>query len=124
MMNITLKGLHMPLTDALKNYSNEKIESIEKFVLPNAYVHLEIGKPSAHHKGGPDVFHAEITVDSNGQNYFVEIAESDMYTAIDRAVTEMVEMIKQGRGKRHTMARKGRILLKELMRKGFYGWNK
>ncbi len=124
MMNITLKGLHMPLTDAVKQYSNEKLQSLEKFVHQNAYVHLEVGKPSTHHKGGPDVFLAEITVDSNGQNYFVEITESEAYTAIDRAVNEMLEMIKQGRGKRHTMARKGRMMLKELMRKGFYGWNK
>ncbi len=124
MMNITLKGLHMPLTDALKQYSHEKLESLEKFVHANAYVHLEIGKPSNHHKGGPDTFVAEITIDSNGHNYFVEVSESDLYTAIDRAVAEMLEMIKQGKGKRHTMARKGRMMLKELMRKGFYGWNK
>ncbi len=123
MMNITLKGLHIPLTDALKQYSNDKLQSLEKFIHQNAYVHLEIGKPSSHHKGGPDVFLAEITIDSNGQNYFVAVSESDLYVAIDRATAEMLEMIKQGRGKRHTLARKGRIMLKELMRKGFYGWN-
>lgn len=121
MMNITLKGLHMPLTDALKQYSHDKLQSLEKFIHENAYVHLEIGKPSKHHKGGPDAFHAEITVDSNGHNYFVQVLESDLYVAIDRATSEMLEMIKQGRGKRHTLIRKGRVALKELLRKGFYG---
>ena len=60
MMNITLKGLHMPLTESLKQYSYDKLEALEKFVHTNAYVHLEIGKPSKHHKGGPENFLAEI----------------------------------------------------------------
>jgi ribosomal subunit interface protein len=124
MMNITLKGLHIPLTDALKEYSNDKLQLLEKFIHQNSYVHLDIGKPSNHHKGGPDVFLAELTVDSNGHNYFAGASESDLYVAIDRAVAEMLEMIKQGRGKRHTLAKKGRIMLKQLMKKGFYGWNK
>jgi ribosomal subunit interface protein len=124
MMNITLKGLHMPLTDALKQYSHDKLQSLEKFIHQNALVHVEIGKPSKHHKAGPDVFHAEITIDSNGHNYFVQITDADLYVAIDRATTEILEMIKQGRGKRQTLIRKGRMALKELARKGFYGWNK
>ena len=114
----------MPLTEAITDYSHTKLQSLEKFVHEHAYVHLEIGKPSHHHKGGPEAFQAEITIDSNGHNYFVQILDSDLYVAIDRAVAEMLEMIKQGKGKRHTLARKGRMMLKELMRKGFYGWNK
>ncbi len=121
MMNITLKGLRMPLTDALTQYSNEKLGSLEKFIHEDAYVHLEIGKPSSHHKGGTDVFHAEINLDSNGHHYFVQVKESDLYVAIDRVVSEMLEMIKQGRGKRHTLLRKGRIAIKDIMRKGMYG---
>lgn len=119
-----MKGAHMPLTEALKQYAHGKISPLEKFVSESAYVHLEIGKPSTHHKAGPDVFLAEITIDSNGHTYFVEVSESDQYRAIDRAAAEVLEMIKQGRGKRHTLARKGRTLLKQLTRRGFYGWNK
>lgn len=123
MMNITFKGLHMPLTDALKNYSYEKLQSLEKFIHKNAYIHVELGKTSQHHKNGPEIYHAEIALDSNGHTYFVQIKESELYGAIDNAVSELREMIKQGRGKRQTLAKKGGILLKEIMRKGFYGWN-
>ena len=123
-MNITIKGLHIPLTDALKQYTNDKISALENFIHEDAYVHVEIGKPSNHHKGGPDAFLAEITVDSKGNTYFVEASEADQYRAIDRATTEVLEMIKQGRGKRQTLARKGRALLKQLTRRGFYRWNK
>ncbi len=123
-MNITIKGLHMPLTDALKEYTNDKLSSLEKFIHENAYVHAEIGKTSNHHKAGPDLFTAEITVDTNGQTYYVEASGEDLYSAIDQAAGEILEMIKQGRGKRQTLLRKGRGLLKQLTRKGFYGWNK
>jgi ribosomal subunit interface protein len=123
-MNITIKGLHIPLTEALKQYTNEKMSALENFIHKDAYVHVEIGKPSNHHKGGPDVFLTEITIDSKGHTYFVEASEADLYRAIDRATNEILEMIKQGRGKRQTLARKGRTLLKQLTRRGFYGWNK
>jgi ribosome-associated translation inhibitor RaiA len=98
--------------------------ALEKFIHPNAHIAIEIGKTSKHHKKGDDIFQAEITVDSNGQTYFIQMTDGELYRAIDRARDEMVELIKQGKGKRHTLLKKGRMMLKDLQRKGFYGWNK
>jgi ribosomal subunit interface protein len=118
MINTNIKGLHMPLTDALKAYVHEKVSSLENLVSPGAFLYAEIGKPSHHHKGGEDVFQAEITLDTNGQTYFVKTTESDLYRAIDRAAADMLDMVKQGRGKRQTLLRRGRMAIKQLLKRG------
>jgi ribosomal subunit interface protein len=123
MLNISIKGLHMPLTDALTDYIHDKLSSLEKFIHPHAHVAVEIGRPSKHHKKGDDIYLAEITVDSQGNTYFIQTTEGELLAAIDRARDEMVELIKAGKGKKHTLLKKGRMMLKQLTKKGFYGWN-
>lgn len=124
MLHIQMKGLHMELTEAIENYVYDKLAVLEKFIHTNAHIAVEVGRPSKHHKKGENVFQAEITVDSNGQTYFIQITDSELYAAIDRARDEMLELIKQGKGKKQTLLKKGRMMLKELARKGFYGWDK
>ncbi len=91
MMNISIKGLRIPLTEAIKEYVSKKLEPLEKIMTHNAYVHVELGKPSAHHKTGPDAFMAEITIDTNGHVYFARARESDLYAAIDAVTAEIIE---------------------------------
>lgn len=124
MLNIAIKGLHIDLTDALKTHVYDKLAALEKFVQSHSHITVEIGRPSKHHKTGTDVYMAEITADTHGQTYFIQITDGNLYSAIDRARDEILELIKQGKGKKQTLLRKGRMMLKELQRKGFYGWNK
>ncbi len=118
MMNISMKGSQMPLTDAIKDYATKKLSSLEKIIHAPAYLHVEMGKPSRHHKGGPEEFVTEITLDANGHMYYIESFGGDLYASIDTAALELAESVKQGRGKRHTLVRKGRMMLKGLMRRG------
>lgn len=124
MKNIVIKGIHMELTEAISQYVRGKVSILDKFVNEYAHVVVEVGRPSNHHKTGDDIYLAEITVDTDGQTYFVEVSDGDLYFSIDRACNEMLEIIKQGKGKRHTLLRKGQLMLKQLRRKGMYGWNK
>lgn len=109
----------MPLTDAITDAVHNKMATLEKVIHTNAFAHVELGKPSAHHKTGDDVCAAEITIDMKGQTYFVQVTDADLYTALDRAVSDMNEMIKQGKGKRQTLARRGRMMVKQLLKRGF-----
>lgn len=119
MMNISIKGIRMSLTDAITDAVHNQLKTLEKLIPTRSFVHVELGKPSAHHKSGEDVFQAEITLDTKGQTYFVQIAHSDLYQALDRAVYDIGEMIKQEKGKKQTLLRKGRMLVKQLMKQGF-----
>ena len=119
MLNISIKGRRMPLTEAIAEAVHKKSASLEKLINTNAFVYIELGKPSAHHKGGADVFVTEVTVDVKGHTYYVHSAAEDLYLSLERAIADVGEMIKQGRGKRHTLVRRGRIAIKELLKKGF-----
>lgn len=118
-MNISIKGLRISLTEAITEAVHTKLSALDKLIHTKAFVHVELGKPSSHHKSGDDVFMAEITIDMKGQTYFVQVANADMYQALDRAVYDIGEMIKQEKGKRQTLLRKGRMLVKQLIKKGF-----
>ena len=121
MKNINVKTLNIEMTDAIRNYIYEKIDSLEKFIHHDAHIAIEIGRPSHHHKKGEDVYMAEISIDSHGQTYFIQVTDADLYAAIDKARNEINELIKQGKGKKQTLLRKGRIAIKQLMKRGFYG---
>lgn len=119
MMNINIKGLRISLTEAITEAVYTKLRTLNKLIQTKAFVHVELGKPSARHRSGDDLFMAEITVDMGGQTYFTQIMDIDMYQALDKAVYGISEMIKQGKGKRQTLLRKGHIIIKQLIKKGF-----
>ena len=119
MINMNIKGLHIDLTDSLKEYTRSKLSTLETFIPSDSHVHVEIGRPSVHHKTGTDIYQAEIEVDWAGQTYFVRMTDGDLYAAIDRARDEIVEMIKSGRGKRQALWKRGRAAIKEAMKWDF-----
>lgn len=121
MNHIHLKTLNIELTDAIRDYVHEKLGSLEKIIHQNAYIAVEIGRPSHHHKKGEDVYMAEISIDSHGQTYFIQVTDADLYAAIDKARNEINELVKQGKGKKQTLLRKGRVAIKQLMKRGGYG---
>lgn len=117
-MNISIKGIRISLTDAITEAVYAKLATLDKLIHADAFAQVELGKPSAHHKTGDDVFMTEITIDMKGRTYFVQVHQSDLYQAIDRAVHDIGEMIKQEKGKRQTLVRKGRMLIKQLLKQG------
>ena len=121
MNNMTLKGLRMELTDSIKNYTTDKLSHLEKFIPTGAHIAVEIGRPSSHHKSGPDVYQASIEIDSAGQTYYICITDADLYASIDRARDEIAEMIKQGRGKKQALWKQGRAMIKSAMRGEWMG---
>lgn len=119
MQNINIKGIHIELTDALKQYVYSKLGSLEKFIPVNAHVRVEIGRPSAHHKSGDDIYMTEIEIDWNGQVYYIKTNDADQYAAIDRARDEIIEMIKSGKGKQQALWKRGRSVVKDMMKWDF-----
>jgi ribosome hibernation promoting factor len=121
MKNLSIKGLHMELTDALESYVQDKMSSLKKFLPHDAHVMVEIGRPSIHHKTGTDIYQAEIEASTAKQTFFISITDADLYAAIDRARDEIVELIKQGKSKKTTMVRRGGMMMKDLMKIDFMG---
>ncbi|MDO8621600.1 MAG: ribosome-associated translation inhibitor RaiA [Candidatus Levybacteria bacterium] len=86
-MNITIQGLGIELTEAIKQHAEERMQALEKFVHtknPEAVtVEVEVGKESEHHNKGP-IFFCEVhmIIPDEGPVRSREVHE-DLYAAID-----------------------------------------
>lgn len=111
----------MDLTDALKAYVEEKINSVEKFTVPHEeevpLAEVEIGKTTKHHNVG-DVFRAEVNLSVRGRGYRAVSEKNDLYAAIDDVRNELVREINSTKGKERTLVRRGANMLKDILRFG------
>jgi ribosomal subunit interface protein len=87
-----LKTTNLELTEAIENYTREKIGMLEKFLknieLPQS-ARIEIGKTSDHHKKGK-IFFAEVNLELPHRMLRASVDAEDLYEAIDR-VKEALE---------------------------------
>ncbi|MEK7623987.1 MAG: ribosome-associated translation inhibitor RaiA [Patescibacteria group bacterium] len=82
-MTITIHGTNIELTDALKQYAEEKIEGLTKFFDNIQSARIDIGKRSNHHHKG-EIFYAEVNLSVPGHMLRVVKEEADLYKAIDK----------------------------------------
>lgn len=92
-MQIQIKSTKLEMTDAIRDYIQEKVDMLEKYIgqIPVLNCHFEVEKVSHSHSG--EIFRAEINLDLNGELLRVEKTEEDMYKAIDKVKDHMEQMI-------------------------------
>jgi putative sigma-54 modulation protein len=93
-MSITIAGRKMPVTDTLKEYTEEKITNSMKVMDINpldAEVVLSVEKNPANPR--PAV--CEVTLRTKGHIIRVEESEEDMYAAIDVAAAKVVRQLRK-----------------------------
>lgn len=83
-MQINLKTTGIELTDAIRQYAEEKLDVIQKMVESDeaAMVEVEVGKTTAHHNKGP-YMRCEMNLTYNGDLIRAEEEREDLYEAID-----------------------------------------
>jgi len=81
-MQIKITGHHVEVSDALRNYVNEKFQRLERHFehVIDTHVILSVEKL---------VQKAEATVHVNGANLFAEQEHSDLYAAIDGLIDKL-----------------------------------
>lgn len=120
-MNINIKATNMELTQAIRDYVEKRIASLEKFIAAhgdNAQVQVEVGKTTNHHQKG-DVFRAEMNISLAGKSYQfrAEAETADLYASVDRARDEMEAELKRFKGKREALYKRGAKTLKGLIKR-------
>jgi len=75
-MQISLTGHHVDITDALKNYVDNKFERLGRHFDNVTNVHVILSIEKMRQK-------AEATMHVNGANVFADSVHEDMYAAID-----------------------------------------
>ncbi len=75
-MQISVPGHHVDITDALKNYVDNKFERLERHFEHVTNVHVILSVEKLRQK-------AEATMHVNGAKVFADSVHEDMYAAID-----------------------------------------
>ncbi len=116
-MTTKIKATNMELTDAISDYVNKKIESINKFVSfgEEVIIYVEVGKTTNHHKQG-DYYKAEFEVILDGEKFFTDSEKSDLYKAIDDAKDEIIKRIKNSKSKKNTLYKRGATSVKKMIK--------
>ncbi|MBN2653539.1 MAG: ribosome-associated translation inhibitor RaiA [Nitrospirae bacterium] len=88
-MNIVVSGRHLEITQALKNYSEEKIGILEKYVsnITEAQVTLSVEKKYRQK--------AEVLLKVNGMMIQAESITEDIYAALDEVSEKLEKQIKK-----------------------------
>src|SRR5574343_710533 len=84
-MHIIITGVHMEMTDAIREYSLDKMSALEKFVSKDdtsARLSLELSKTTNHHTHGA-FFQAEAQLHISGKTTTLRTTQDDLYKAID-----------------------------------------
>jgi len=103
-MNIAIKATHIDLTEAIKQYAEEKVAGLAKFIDPlDAKVELERDR---NHRSG-EVFRAEVSVLVGGRHMIADATAVDLYAAIDLVIPKIKEQISKFKDKRNDLEKKG-----------------
>ena len=116
-MKINLKTKNFGLMPSIKNYLEQKLNSLDKF-LPNdesISADVELGKITNHHQKG-DIFRAEVNLKIPGRLVRAVAEEWDLRVAIDAVRDELQKEIKINKEKNLSLYKKGARMLKKLLR--------
>lgn len=120
-MQINLQSKNIELTDTLKDYVLKKVTNFGKLLSDietqkgEARVKFEVSKTTKHHKTG-EIFHAECTININGQNFFGESDHEDLYSAIDEVKEQLFNDIGKNKDRKQTLFRRGASSVKKMLK--------
>ena len=106
---VSLKGTGLELTDAIKTYVNERVESLLKLCEsfdPADELRIEVGKMTQHHQKGP-YFRAEMQLHVPGQDLRAVEEAEDLHEAIDLAKDHLKRQLKEYKDRLVDQSQKG-----------------
>lgn len=116
-MKINLKTKNFSLTSSIKNYLEQRLNSLGKF-LPideSIFADVDLSKTTKHHKKG-DIFRAEVNLKVPGRLIRASAIEWDLRIAIDRVRDDLQKEIKINKEKNISLKKYGGQLFKKIIR--------
>jgi putative sigma-54 modulation protein len=104
-MNIKIKGTGIELTEATKNYVEEKIGGLIKFFDNIQSADIDVGMNSHHHNKGK-IYYAEVNMDVPGKVIRVVKESEDLYKAIDKVKDHLKGELESMKEKKRTKDKK------------------
>lgn len=103
-MKITIQGTGIELTEAIKQYAEEKVQSLEKYFDNIISADIDVGMNSHHHNNG-NIFYAEVNLAVPGKLLRVVKEEPDLYKAIDKVKDHLKVELEKIKGKMNEIDR-------------------
>ncbi|MBU0596718.1 ribosome-associated translation inhibitor RaiA [Patescibacteria group bacterium] len=101
-MVINIQSTGVEMTDAIKNYAQEKMEAVEKYFDNIQNIDIDVGMKSHHHLKGK-VFYAECNVSVPGKLIRVSKNAEDLYKAIDKVKDHLKVEFEKMKGKMNSI---------------------
>lgn len=93
-MKLTITGSQLQLTDAMKQYAEKKMNSLEKFYEDIIEAKVVLGMETRHHNKG-EIFTVECKLYVPGKDIFAKNTAKDLYAAIDMVRDELEAELKK-----------------------------
>jgi ribosomal subunit interface protein len=128
-MNIIIKGTNLELHNDLKEYVNEKIGGLKKFIenenvdSNSVTARVELAKTTRHHQHG-DIYKAEVNLDLPKKMFRAVSESDDIYKSIDNIKDELREMINSYKDEKTAKMRRGARIIKKLSHLSPLSWAK
>ena len=118
-MHIIITGVHMEITDAIREYTFEKMESLKKLIAKDdtsAKLTIELSKTSNHHVHG-QVCQAEALLHVRGKETALHTTQDDLYKAVDVLKDMLTRELAQYKDKERSILRRGAHKVKALFKR-------
>ena len=104
-MVFNLKGTNIELTDAISQYVDKKLKTLNENFQNIIRMSVEVGLTSKRHQNGT-IYRAEVNVSIPGKMLRAEHTDSDLYRAIDHIQYEIKRELKSAKEKQIKLRRK------------------
>lgn len=111
-MQVIITARGADLTDALRDYVEEKIGGLTKFFDQIIRADVVLGLQTRHHQKG-DIFFAECKLEVPGKDVFVKEDGDNVYKAIDKARESLGAELKKIKVLRREKSKKARKFIRE-----------
>lgn len=118
-MHKIITGIHVEVTDAIREYTLEKLNSLDKYIPKDdtsAKITVELEKTTAHHSNG-DVFQAEAQLHIKGKDITIRAVEDDLYKAIDALKDMLTRELASYKDKERSIFRRSAHRMKNLLKR-------
>ncbi len=118
-MHTILTGVHMEITEAIRDYTLEKMKSLEKLVPhddASAKLVVELSKTTNHHVHG-QVFQAEANLHIKGKETTLQTTQDDLYKAVDVLKDMLTRELATHKDKERSIMRRSAHKVKSLFKK-------
>ena len=118
-MHIILTGVHIEITNAIREYTLEKMNPLLKYIPKDdtsSTLAIELSKTTNHHVHGA-VFQAEAQLHIRGKEITLRTTEDDLYKAIDVLKDKLSRELTQHKDKAQSIFRRSAHKVKALFKK-------